>query len=104
MATSGNILLMTDSYKVTHHRQYPPQTTHVFSYFESRGGKVDYTVFFGFQYFLKRYLEGPVITKEKVGQAKVFFEKHFGRGDVFNENGWNYIIEVSVKMKKVSCN
>ena len=94
MATSENLLLMTDSYKVTHHLQYPPDTTHVFSYFESRGGKFEYSVFFGLQYFLKRYLAGPVVTEEKIQKAKVFFEKHFGRDDIFNEKGWRYIIEV----------
>ncbi|KAI6655171.1 Nicotinamide phosphoribosyltransferase-like [Oopsacas minuta] len=93
MATSGNLLLMTDSYKVTHHFQYPPNTTNVFSYFESRGGKFEYTVFFGLQYFLKRYLEGQVVTEEKIEKAKVFFEKHFGRKDIFNEKGWKYIVE-----------
>ena len=93
-ATSNNLLLITDSYKVTHHLQYPPNTTHVFSYFESRGGKFEYTVFFGLQYFLKRYLEGQVVTQIKIDKAKEFFEKHFSRNDVFNENGWKYILEV----------
>jgi len=37
-----NLLLMTDSYKFTHWRQYPPGTERVYSYIESRGntGKV----------------------------------------------------------------
>ena len=94
MATSENLILMTDSYKVTHHLQYPPNTTNVFSYFESRGGKFEYTVFFGLQYFLKRYLEGEVITVDKMQKAKVFFEKHFDRADIFNEKGWRHIIKV----------
>ena len=34
-----NILLLTDSYKVSHHVQYPPNTTKIYSYFESRGGE-----------------------------------------------------------------
>lgn len=37
--TTDNIILLTDSYKVSHHIQYPPKTTKVYSYFESRGGK-----------------------------------------------------------------
>ena len=36
---TANLLLRTDSYKVTHWRQYPPKTEFVYSYFESRGGK-----------------------------------------------------------------
>ena len=94
MATSENLLLMTDSYKVTHHLQYPPNTTGVFSYFESRGGKFEYTVFFGLQYLMKRYLQGEVVTLDKIKKAKVFLEKHFGRNDIFNEAGWKYIVEV----------
>ena len=50
----NNILLQTDSYKVTHWRQYPPGTQSVYSYFESRGGKFHDVVFFGLQYYLKR--------------------------------------------------
>jgi nicotinamide phosphoribosyltransferase len=38
---------MTDSYKVTHHSMYPPGTSKIVSYFESRGGKFESTVFFG---------------------------------------------------------
>jgi hypothetical protein len=33
-----NLLLLTDSYKVTHYVQYPPGTTTVYSYFEPRKG------------------------------------------------------------------
>ena len=51
-----NIILATDSYKLTHWKQYPENTTNVYSYFESRGGEFDSTVFFGLQYYLKRYL------------------------------------------------
>ena len=35
----NNIILLTDSYKVSHHVQYPENTTKIYSYFESRGGK-----------------------------------------------------------------
>ncbi|CAD5112986.1 DgyrCDS2190 [Dimorphilus gyrociliatus] len=87
-----NLLLCTDSYKVTHHRQYPTNTTKVYSYFESRGGKFEKTVFFGLQYILKRWLVGQVVTKEKIAQAKELYHKHFGQ-DYFNEEGWTYILK-----------
>ncbi|KAK7102512.1 nicotinamide phosphoribosyltransferase-like [Littorina saxatilis] len=87
-----NIILLTDSYKVTHHFQYPDNTSTVCSYFESRGGKFPSTVFFGLQYLLKRFLCGPVVTKEKIKEAKELYEAHFSQ-DVFNEEGWNYILE-----------
>ena len=53
-----NLLLMTDSYKFTHWRQYPPGTERVYSYIESRGGMFAETVFFGLQYYLKRLSPG----------------------------------------------
>lgn len=87
-----NIILCADSYKVTHHLQYPPNTTVVYSYFESRGGKFEKTVFFGLQYIVKRWLMGQVVTDEKIAEAKAVFKEHFGR-DLFNEEGWKYIVE-----------
>lgn len=83
-----NILLATDSYKATHWKQYPPKTEHVYSYFESRGGEFDYTVFFGLQYFLKRYLEGIVVTKQYISEAEEIISQHVGH---FNREGWDYI-------------
>ncbi len=45
-----DFLLRPDCYKFTHWEQYPPRTTSVCSYFESRGGMFPNTVFFGLQY------------------------------------------------------
>jgi nicotinamide phosphoribosyltransferase len=93
-APTDNILLRTDSYKVTHWRQYPPGTQFVYSYFESRGGKFHDVVFFGLQYYLKRYLEGQVVTQEKIDEAAALFRAHFGdtEGRLFNRAGWQYIL------------
>ena len=44
--------------QTSHWRQYPPNTTTVYSYFESRGGKFDEVTIFGLQYIIKRYLTG----------------------------------------------
>lgn len=89
-----NIILLSDSYKVSHHVQYPPNTTKIYSYFESRGGLHDEICFFGLQYFIKRYLAGVVVTNEKIAEAKTMFEAHFGPGtNVFNESGWQYIVD-----------
>ena len=65
-----NIILLTDSYKVSHHVQYPPNTTKIYSYFESRGGRHAEICFFGLQYFIKKYLLGKVVTEEKINEAK----------------------------------
>lgn len=83
-----NIILDTDSYKASHWLQYPPKTTSVFSYIESRGGKHDKTVFFGLQYYLKQYLEGSVVDETDVEEAEAFFKAH---GEPFNKEGWLHV-------------
>lgn len=93
--TPDNLLLLTDSYKVSHHVQYPKGTTTIYSYFEPRKGGLHKEIcFFGLQYFIKRYLVGQVVTHEKIAEAKALYEKHFGPGtNVFNEEGWKYIVD-----------
>lgn len=86
-----NILKMTDSYKVSHHVQYPPGTTRIYSYCESRGGRWDEVTSFGLQYFLKRYLQGQVVTAEKILAAEKFWFSHFGK-TVFPRDKWEYIL------------
>ena len=77
--------------QVSHYKQYPPGTEYVYSYFESRGGKFDEICFFGLQYFIKRYLAGPVVTADKIAEAKELLDNHMGPGH-FNEEGWNHIL------------
>lgn len=89
-----NIITLTDSYKFTHHRQYPTDTEYVYSYFESRGGAKFYnTVFFGLQYIIKKYLCGQVVTAEKIEAAKKLSAAHFMNPDIFNESMWRHIVE-----------
>lgn len=88
----NNICWLTDSYKVSHYRQYPPGTSSVYSYFESRSGATyPQTVFFGLQYWLKNYFEGPVVTREKIDSAEELFQAHF-QTPVFNRPGWERIL------------
>lgn len=99
----NNLILMTDSYKVTHWKQYPPQTEKVYSYFESRGGEFKGTVFFGLQYIMERYLtEG--IWPSQVEEAAELYAKHFGSPDLFNYDGWMQIAKrgyLPIKIKAV---
>lgn len=92
---ADNIITMTDSYKVSHSKQYPPNTKKIYSYMESRGGTEgsDETTFFGLQYIIKRYLAGQVVTKEKIDKASKRFKLHFGSDDVFQRKNWEYILE-----------
>lgn len=87
-----NIILTTDSYKVSHYKQYPPETTHIYSYFESRGGRFEDVVFLGLQYLLKEYLEGEVVTSLAIAEAEALYAAHFGSPYLFNRAGWEHIL------------
>ncbi len=92
MQSTENLLLLADAYKYSHYKLYYPGTTKIYSYLESRGGWFNQTVFFGLQYFLKHYLEGQVITKEKIDAAAEFLPRVFGRNDVFDRSRFDYIL------------
>jgi len=90
---ANNIITLTDSYKLAHYNMYPDGIERVLSYFESRNGaKFNNTVFFGLQYLIKEYLEGKVVTLEKIEKAKAIVDVHMG-ADVFNYEGWKYILD-----------
>lgn len=88
MATH-NLILNTDSYKLSHFLQYPPGTQVVNSYIEPRGGELKDVVFFGLQAFLKDYLTRP-ITRADVDEAEALAQTHLG---LFNRAGWDRIVE-----------
>ena len=90
MKLANNIILNTDSYKVSMFKQYPAGTTGVYSYIESRGGRYDSTVFFGLQAFIKEYLLDP-ITQADIDIADSILSAH---GEPFNRQGWEYILRV----------
>lgn len=97
-----NPILDTDSYKYSMFLQYPPLTTNIFSYVESRGGIFDKTVFFGLQMFIKRFMLTR-ITPEMVYEAERIVTLH---GEPFNTAGWLYIVEkhngfLPIKIKSV---
>ena len=89
MKLAKNIILNTDSYKVSMFKQYPAGTTGVYSYIESRGGRYDKTVFFGLQAFIKEYLLDP-ITQADIDIADEILTAH---GEPFNRAGWQYILD-----------
>jgi nicotinamide phosphoribosyltransferase len=89
MKLAKNIILNTDSYKVSMFKQYPAGTTGVYSYIESRGGRYDRTVFFGLQAFIKEYLTTP-ITQADIDIADEILTAH---GEPFNRAGWQYILD-----------
>jgi nicotinamide phosphoribosyltransferase len=83
-------VLNTDSYKASHWLQYPPGTSHVFSYIESRGGLHEHTLFFGLQYILKEYFT-KTVTADDVALAAEVCAAH---GVPFNRDGWMHVVNV----------
>ena len=54
-----NAINLTDGYKLDHRRQYPSNTTLVYSNWTPRSSRIqgiNKVVFFGLQYFIKKYL------------------------------------------------
>ena len=89
---SHNLILKSDSYKLTHHRMYREGTEVVYSYLEARkGAEYDEVVFFGLQKILET-LEGEVITAKDIREARALCDVHIGPG-VFNFEGWMHILE-----------
>jgi len=101
-----NFVLLADAYKYAHHKLYYPGTSQIYSYLESRGGLFNETIFFGLQYFLKEYLEGPAFTQQDLDEAEGFLLQVFGRDDVFDKSKFQYILDkydgkLPVKIKAV---
>ncbi len=82
-----SVIINTDSYKPSHWLQYPPETTALVSYFESRGNGP--TMFFGLQYHVMEYLARPFRRKD-IEYAATFLKAH---GVPFNRAGWEYILK-----------
>jgi nicotinamide phosphoribosyltransferase len=80
-------IIRTDSYKLSQFLQYPPDTTRISSYIESRGGEKE-SVFFGLQAFIKQYMLTP-ITQKDINMAEKLVLAH---GLPFNREGWEIIV------------
>jgi len=90
----NNLILASDVYKSSDWMLYPPNTEKVYSYLEAKAhGRLLEVVFFGLQYYLKEYLAGNVITKEKIDEAERIFNKSFQNDNLFNRQNWEYIVE-----------
>lgn len=98
-----NFILKTDSYKVSHWKQYPPRTTEIYSYLEARDSAEYYdVVFFGLQYILRRhgFVPGDRESTARSALLKVLDEGftenrllagHFGGADMVNHAGWERV-------------
>ena len=89
-----NIILLTDSYKQSHWKMQVPKLEYLHSYFEARsGGEFAETVFFGLQYLVNEYLSGVRVNQQMINEARAFCQGHFGTDDIFNLEGWQYILD-----------
>ena len=86
-----NLLLDTDSYKLSHWLQYPGDLTAMGAYLESRGGENPETLFFGLQMLLQQSLTTP-ITHADVEEAIAFWHSH---GLPFNRQGWERVVKAA---------
>lgn len=82
---------MTDSYKASHWKLYPPDTRGLYGYLAARGGAYPRATLFGLQVLLDRFFSRR-ITYGDVRYAKEFWAQHLGRIDVFNEKGFRRIV------------
>ena len=78
-----NLILNTDSYKMSHFLGYPKGIQEMYSYLESRGGRYENIPFVGLQPILDTLAWG--VTVDDVEEAAEFAKKH---GVPFNYNGW----------------
>lgn len=88
-----NVILSTDSYKLTHGVMLPPGCTKMGSYCESRpGGEFSETLFFGLRPILEK-ISGKIVTKEDIDFAETFTNKHFKNNVKFDREGWEHILD-----------
>lgn len=86
-----SIINLTDSYKFSHFNQYPKGTEIIHSYLAPRGGEYDDIVFFGLQYYLKKYLKSGNMGFFDIDRSRSLAKTH---GVPFNEEGWKYIYKL----------
>jgi nicotinamide phosphoribosyltransferase len=88
-----NPICNTDSYKLGHWSQYPPDTQFVYSYLCSRGGFWKHALFVGLQGLLKANFTGQYFNEADVKEARSLAQQHFGNDNVFNAAGWLKLLE-----------
>lgn len=93
-----NLIMLSDSYKLSHYKQYPPEMTAMQSYLEARGGEYKDIVFYGLDWLIKDYIY-KAIELEDIEQAHFYANKH---GLPFNREGWEYIFGLGYLPVKIT--
>lgn len=91
----NNIILKTDSYKISHYKFLPPGMEEMFLYLEARNDRNDFggNLFFGSQYIFKRHLVGKVLSREMIMEAGELLGEHFVNREVFNKQGFERLLK-----------
>lgn len=84
-----NLLIDTDSYKLSHWLQFPKEATSMFSYIESRGGDYKEMVMFGLRYIIENFISKK-ITHSHINKAEKIAKL---QGLPFNREGWEHIVD-----------
>jgi len=90
------ITTLTDSYKLTHWKQYPKNLKTVYSYLESRKGAVfPVTTFFGVDFILEviqDFLKSAQSLEDPYAELEESIVKHLGAKELANIEGWKKIL------------
>ena len=88
MMLKPNIIMQSDSYKLSHVFSYPENISGMFSYIEARTSGRDIIIPFGLQMWMKKFLTIK-ITTEHINEAEDFAKLH---GEPFNRSAWEKIV------------
>lgn len=80
-----SIVTNVDSYKVSHHNQFPKGTQFTRYYVEARGGEYVETVMAGINYVVQALEQG--LTVKEVDRARALYKEHFG-AEYFAYDQW----------------
>lgn len=86
-----NLLTDTDSYKYSHWGAYPRELTYMQAYGEPRR-KDELIRFSGIQNVTMDWANNP-ITYDDIEEARELANLHFGRGDIFNYDGFRDLVK-----------
>jgi nicotinamide phosphoribosyltransferase len=85
-------ILDSDGYKFSHWPQYPPGAQFIDAHLTARGSaKWKYAVPAGFQYYTHEVLATP-LTRFDIEEARDDFGSYFGSTDLFNQHGFDHIL------------
>ena len=87
----SKVIFDTDSYKVSHWKQYPKNADYAMSYIEARGG-TDVVLLTQILPVVRKIVQA--VTLKDIAKAELIFERHFGTLEFFNREGWEQVAKL----------